>query len=1068
MIYYYNLIHNNINRLIKSFKQNGIDHYNNNISIKQCSPESLIEIDIIDDNYMNHNFFQRYKIIIIILIIIISLIIIIVIILLSILLKSSNNELKRISINTSSNILIEGDNEIMIIFELNYNDNDNNILIKLNIIENNNITLDDYNISNKFIVLNNNDIKSTQISLSVINDNLIENNEYLIIKPVFDDVDLNDIIFIPSSITIYFQDELTNISFTTTSSLDSNILIEGDSSIINITFTNSLSTPISEPIEIELDITGGNSTINDYTITPNMIILNNMMNSNNFTITPNNDNLIENNESIIITPRIINNASVIFNPISLSFIIQDEITMISLTKSSSSNVLYENGESITITIEIISRPISEPIEIELNESVVGITNNDYTITLDVNMITLNDDSSSINFMILNNEMESDINGILTITPQVINNANVMINPTNLSFIINDESNQLMINLDDNNILIEGGYSININISRLASIDSTITLSTVISLIISGSAMYNDDYIILDNDNNELMNNSMIELNNYKQSIDIDILANDDIIDDNNEQLIITFTSSNQLVTFTSSNQLTFIIKEGELNGEFIVISFITPYRFGVNENLPFGITLHSGDGKVYMVGQDCGCLYTLNIITGIATRVIDNDDPIVGFGDSDDSSPVGEIFPNGLASINNILYMLGDYTNRLYTLNISNGEAIRVGSATYFGVDDDEPTGLTNINGELYMLGDWNDKLYRLNKLTGVATGIGRATGFNVREFSPAGLAYINNQLYMSGNTNNKLYRLDKLTGIATEITDSPDRFGVIENNPGGLTNINGQLYMIGRTNDVLFKIDEETGRATLFNNDYIFGFPYQERYPTGLTNVNGQLYMVGESVGVLYTLNKDTGKISRVGGAALFGTSTPQERKPKGLASIDNNLYMLGDSCKCLYQFNRLTTGDMSLTGAVTRVEMITNFGITKANTDDPDESPRGLASIENDLYMLGNTSNCLYKFDRSTTGDMSLTGTVTRVGSSTNFGVNEVEPTGLTNIGNQLYMVGRTNHKLYKLNKDTGVATVVNDMIDLFGIVEEDKPWGLASIDNTIYMVSDKGFYRSIRELK
>ena len=61
--------------------------------------------------------------------------------------------------------------------------------------------------------------------------------------------------------------------------------------------------------------------------------------------------------------------------------------------------------------------------------------------------------------------------------------------------------------------------------------------------------------------------------------------------------------------------------------------------------------------------------------------------------------------PSGLASHNGVLYMVGA-RNALYTLNVTTGVATRVGSSTNFGVSEFTPTGLASHNGVLYMVGD--------------------------------------------------------------------------------------------------------------------------------------------------------------------------------------------------------------------------------------------------------------------------------------------------------------------------------------------------------------------------
>ena len=78
----------------------------------------------------------------------------------------------------------------------------------------------------------------------------------------------------------------------------------------------------------------------------------------------------------------------------------------------------------------------------------------------------------------------------------------------------------------------------------------------------------------------------------------------------------------------------------------------------------------------------------------------------------------------------------------------------------------------------------------------------------------------------------------------------------------------------------------------------------------------------------------------------------------------------------------------------------------------------------------MVGAANDALFTLNTST-------GVATRVGSATQFGVNEFAPSGLAAIGNTLYMVGTTNNALFTLNTTTGVATRVGSATR-FGVNE------------------------------
>ncbi len=181
--------------------------------------------------------------------------------------------------------------------------------------------------------------------------------------------------------------------------------------------------------------------------------------------------------------------------------------------------------------------------------------------------------------------------------------------------------------------------------------------------------------------------------------------------------------------------------------------------FGVNEDFPTGLA--AIDGTLYMVGQTNIALYTLNIDPddGIADGSADRVGRVIDFG-------VGEGGPTGLAAIGSTLYMVGTANDALYTLDITTGIATRVGNvAGGFGVREVGSAGLAAVGTTLYMVGVDNNVLYTLNidpdDMTpdGMAIQVGMANRFGTSD-SPGGLATIGSTLYMAGAINNALYAL--------------------------------------------------------------------------------------------------------------------------------------------------------------------------------------------------------------------------------------------------------------------------------------------------------------------
>ncbi len=240
-------------------------------------------------------------------------------------------------------------------------------------------------------------------------------------------------------------------------------------------------------------------------------------------------------------------------------------------------------------------------------------------------------------------------------------------------------------------------------------------------------------------------------------------------------------------------------------------------RFGVDETEPRGLAAIGG--TLYMVGDRNDVLYTINI---------DPDDMIpdgmaIKIGSLPAGFGVGEAEPEGLAAIDDTLYMVG-WTNRvLYTLNIADdmtpdGMAIQVGNLPAGFDVGEQPEDIASIGTTLYMLGTANKALYILNidstDMTpdGKASRVGGASSFGVDETIASALTAIDDTLYMAGYDNRILYTLniaDDMTpdGMAIQVGSVPSGFGVNEGAPEGLADIDGILYMVGARFDILYAL---------------------------------------------------------------------------------------------------------------------------------------------------------------------------------------------------------------------------------------------------------------------
>ena len=396
------------------------------------------------------------------------------------------------------------------------------------------------------------------------------------------------------------------------------------------------------------------------------------------------------------------------------------------------------------------------------------------------------------------------------------------------------------------------------------------------------------------------------------------------------------------------------------------------------------------------------------------------------------------------------------------------GVATQVGSAAWFGRNEQWPLGLVSHQGTLYMAGRSSHALYTLNPTTGVATRVGRATKFGVNEGNPLGLTSYHGKLYMVSNKNRALYTLNPTTGVATRVATAS--FGGSAGQPSGLAEHQGQLYVVGwRNTGALYTLSPPLPAHTV---TYTYTGPQLQTVQEGTTtyarysgfNALGQpgTVTLGNGTTTNYTYDSRTYRLKTlrtVKGSTVLqnlgytfdpaGNVTSLTDPRHGTQTfaydgLDRLTGATGEDGSIAYTYNPIgnmlsnSALDGQLTGTATRVGTAAWFGVTNRWVF-------GLTSHNGTLYMTGYRPHALYTLNPTT-------GVATRVGTATNFGVDERNPTGVASHGGKLYMLGARTDALYTVDPTTGVATRVGTATK-FG-VNEGVPHGLASHHGTLYM--------------
>lgn len=225
------------------------------------------------------------------------------------------------------------------------------------------------------------------------------------------------------------------------------------------------------------------------------------------------------------------------------------------------------------------------------------------------------------------------------------------------------------------------------------------------------------------------------------------------------------------------------------------------------------------------------------------------------------------------------MYMCGGIINTLYTIDLTDGIATRVGSANQWGVSESSPRDLAWDGETLFMVGA--KALYTVDRMTGIATRVGDATNFGIsgRSLSPAGLTWDGSSLFMVSR--DSLYTVDRTTGVATRVGELRWRAGFFtENSPAAIEWNGTVMYHLSNRLDRLFIVDRTSGALTPVGSSTDFGV--SERSPQAMAWNGEAMFMTGTTLDALLNIDLITGRATRIGTATEYGVS---ERFATGFA---------------------------------------------------------------------------------------------------------------------------------------------------------------------------------------
>ncbi|MFY7734109.1 MAG: PKD domain-containing protein [Bacteroidia bacterium] len=445
-----------------------------------------------------------------------------------------------------------------------------------------------------------------------------------------------------------------------------------------------------------------------------------------------------------------------------------------------------------------------------------------------------------------------------------------------------------------------------------------------------------------------------------------------------------------------------------------------------NLNSPRGITLDSS-GNLYIADYGNNRIRKVNANTGIISTVAGNG--TIGFsGDGGVATSAKLAYPYGVAidGLGN-LYISDLSNNRIRKVNASTGIISTIagngssvsggdgGAATNAGIE--LPYGLAIDNsGNLFIAEPFKNRIRKVNSNSGIISTVagtgsdghfgdgGAATAADL--WHPTGVAVDSSgNLFIADNTNNKIRKVSASTGIITTVagTGGDDYFG-------------------------------DSIVATAAGAGII--------YPTGVVvNNSGDLY-IASSTRIL-KVRASTGIISTVAGNGGTGGYA-------GDGSAANTSCLNNPNCIVVDTLGNLFIADYN-NHRIRKVNasngLITTIAGTGKQGYSGDSGAANFATFRNpssvaldrlgNLYITDKINHRIRKVNASTGIISSIAGSV----SSTGFNYGSYggdgtlatsaqlnEPTSITiDSSGSLYLADRNNHRIRKVNVNTGIITTV-----------------------------------------
>ena len=242
------------------------------------------------------------------------------------------------------------------------------------------------------------------------------------------------------------------------------------------------------------------------------------------------------------------------------------------------------------------------------------------------------------------------------------------------------------------------------------------------------------------------------------------------------------------------------------------------------------------------------------------------------------------------------------------------------------------------------------------------------------------------------------------------------------------------------------------TGAFERVGNATAFGQSATE--PSSLAWDGTNLWMYDAQTNDLYTINRTTGVATKIGENILSARSGAGATNffSGGLTSHNSKLTFITVS-RILSRFpwTTITLYEINTTtGALTTITNIQNSNRFDGNLFSQFGA---LASDGNTLYVIArrqNDGNAFFLHSINTSN-----GSLTKIGTSGNLGLDSASPGGMTWDGESLLYADASGDAIYEIDRTTGIATRIGDPTIRFYGISESNPRGLAWDGTNLFMV-------------